>query len=340
MLQLKIEAIKWETPDTATFFLSELPGKKLHYRAGQFITLVFDHHNEEIRRSYSFSSSPDEPLAAITVKRQANGEISRFMLTKLQAGDVLNAVEPSGRFTANNFKAEKDFFFFAAGSGITPVFSQLKYILKREGKSRLILFYSNRDKSILFKTELDALKSAHPERLNIVYLLSSEGNRLTNQKTEQLIKQYSGHDIHQAEFYLCGPFSYMRMVRLTLLYMGAENKHIRKENFVIDTIKVSGNLVSYPPGKVRISFRGEIFDITTGENQSILQAALQNGIQLPYSCRTGSCSTCAAICSKGKVAMAVNDVLTDDDLAKGWVLTCTGHAVTDDVEIEYSRQTD
>src|ERR1700761_4071700 len=110
MLQLKIEDIKWENPDTATFFLSELSAKKIHYKAGQFITLVFTHHTEEIRRSYSLSSSPDEDLLAITVKRITNGEISRFMLTKLKPGEVLNAVEPAGRFTISDFKSKKDIF--------------------------------------------------------------------------------------------------------------------------------------------------------------------------------------------------------------------------------------
>src|SRR6202012_2794919 len=113
MLQLRIESIKQESTDTATFFLKEVSGKKISYKAGQFITLVFTHRAEEIRRSYSLSSSPDEDLLAVTVKRQANGEISRFMLTKLKAGDVLNAVEPAGRFTVNSFHPEKDIFFFA-----------------------------------------------------------------------------------------------------------------------------------------------------------------------------------------------------------------------------------
>src|ERR1700712_4960687 len=113
MLQLKIEAIKWETPDTATFFLNEVSGKKISYQAGQFITLVFTHHEEEIRRSYSLSSSPDEDLLAITIKRIANGEISRFMLTKVKPGDMINMVEPSGRFTISNFDSPKDIFLFA-----------------------------------------------------------------------------------------------------------------------------------------------------------------------------------------------------------------------------------
>ncbi len=338
MLQLKIEAIRWESADTATFFLSEISGKKIHYKAGQFITLVFTHHDEEIRRSYSLSSSPDEELLAITVKRITNGEISRFMLTKLQPGEVINAVEPAGRFTITDATAQKDIFLFAAGSGIVPVFAQLKHALARAGSGRFMLIYSSQnDSSILFMKQLDELVAGHPARLKIVHLLSSEGNRLNNIMVEQLVNQNIYFDQSIAEFYLCGPFDYMRMIRLTLLFMGIEPVQIRKENFVIETVPVTGDINTYQPGKVKIHFRGELYDITVGENQSILQAALQNKIQLPYSCRAGICSTCMAICKSGEVVMTENDVLTDRDLKTGWILTCTGHPVGDDVVITFDE---
>jgi ring-1,2-phenylacetyl-CoA epoxidase subunit PaaE len=335
MLQLRIEAIKWETYDTATFFLAEITGKKIPYKAGQFITLIFTHRDEEIRRSYSLSSSLTEDLLAVTIKRIDNGEISRFMLTKLKVGDILNAVEPAGKFTINHFQLPKDIFLFAAGSGIVPIFSQLKYLLSHAGESKVTLIYSSNNVEVLFKTELDGLAAAHSERLRIVYLISSEGNRLNNQGVEQLVKQHLQFGLDRAEFYLCGPFPYMRMVRLTLLFLGVDAGKIRKENFVLETVQVAKTTINYPPGRVKIAFGGEWHDITVGENQSILQAALQNNIQLPYSCRVGSCSTCTAICKSGQVVMSTNEVLTDGDLAEGWILTCTGHPVGEDVVIEY-----
>lgn len=336
MLQLRVEAIQWQTADTATFYLAEVSGRKIAYTAGQFITLVFTHHDEEIRRSYSLSSSPDEELLTITVKRITNGEISRFMLAKVKPGDILNAIEPAGKFTITNFEAPKDIALFAAGSGVVPAYSQLKYILNRDGKSRLTLIYSSQNPAaVLFKNELDQLQSQHPDRLKIIHLLSSEGNRLNNITVEQLVNQNSYFGLATAEFYLCGPFTYMRMIRLTLLYMGLQPSQIRKENFVLETVAVSGVALNYPPRHVRIVFHNETHDLLVGENQSILQAALQNNIQLPYSCKGGICSACTAKCSKGKVEMVVNDVLTDLDLAQGWVLTCTGHPVSDDVVIEF-----
>jgi len=336
MLHLKVEKIVWELPDTATFFLSEITGKAISYKAGQFITLVFTHHDEEIRRSYSLSSSPDEPLLSITVKRIANGEISRFLLTKVKQGDILNAVEPAGKFTISNFESEKDIFLFAAGSGIVPVFSQLKYILSRKDKSRLILIYSNQNSAfILFKDEINRLSLDNPERLKVIYLLSSEANRLNNLTLEKLVRQNATSGLNNVEIYTCGPFEYMRMIKLTLLYMGLDAAQIRKENFVLETVPVTASSIAFSPKNIRIHFREETHDLTVGENQSILQAALQNNIPLPYSCRVGDCSTCSAICKSGKVEMVKNDVLTDADIAAGWILTCTGHPLTDDVIIEF-----
>src|SRR6185437_4069996 len=196
MLQLKVEAVKWELRDTATFYLSEVSGRKVAYKAGQFITLVFDHHDEEIRRSYSLSSSPDELLLSITVKRIENGEISRFLLTKIRAGDVLKAVEPAGKFIITGFAAKKDVLLFAAESGIVPIFSQLK-------------------DSVLFYRELNSLQSENPDRLSIIHLLSSEGNRLNNLMAEKLVRENVKYNMAKAEFYTCGPFTYMRMIRLT-----------------------------------------------------------------------------------------------------------------------------
>ncbi len=275
-------------------------------------------------------------MLSITIRRVENGAISRFLLEKIKSGDILNAVEPAGRFTINRFEDEKHIFLFSAGSGIVPIYSNLKYILNRPGKSRLILIYSNQhERSVLFHDELESLQLKNPERFNIIHLLSSAGNRLNNLMVEQLIRQYASHNLNTAEFYTCGPSMYMRMIRLTLFYMGIEPGQVRKENFVLETIPVAAGLKTFPPKRIRIHFENEIHDLVVGENQSILQAALQNNIPLPYSCRVGDCSTCAALCYGGHVEMVKNDVLTAADLAAGWILTCTGHPITDDGVINY-----
>ncbi|MEO6520743.1 MAG: ferredoxin--NADP reductase [Mucilaginibacter sp.] len=341
MLQLRVEAIKWETGDTATFFLSEINGEEILYQAGQFITLIFSHHREEIRRSYSLSSSPHEDFLSITVKRMENGEISRFLLTKIKVGDVLNGLAPAGKFVEANPDSNKDIFYFAAGSGITPVYAQIKYALSRKGASKITLVYSShKAKSTLFYTDLNELVNDFPDRLKVIYLFSvSEDNsprkRLNNELVTQLVNANLQYSSDQAEFFICGPFVYMRMVKLTLTFMGFDAAQIRRENFVLETVPVSTTVMNFPPRKIKLHFGATTYDLMVGENQSILQAALQNNIRIPYSCRAGICSTCTAICKNGKVEMVVNDVLTDQDLQHKWILTCTGHPVSDDVEIEF-----
>ncbi len=332
MLQLRVEDIKQETANTATFFLAEVNGEKVRYAAGQFITLVFNHHGNETRRSYSLSSSPDEQLLAITVKRVSNGEISRFMLAKVKKGDVLNAVPPAGKFTLSKISTVKNIVYLAAGSGIVPVFSHIKYLLARAGESKIILFNSNnKPEDVLFDAELQQMQNEHSKRFILTNLLSSESKRLNNEYLEQILNEHLAGDFTDTLFYICGPFAYMRMIRLTLLFMGIEPGNIRKENFVLETVPVAESTAVYPPKNIRLQFNNEIYSIAVGENQSILQAALQNNIALPYSCRGGMCSTCIAKCTSGKVEMSVNDVLMEADLAEGWILTCTGHPVTDDV---------
>jgi len=339
MLQLKVEAIKWETPDTATFYLSNTTGEKITYQAGQFITLIFAHHHNEVRRSYSLSSFPDEEFLSITVKRIENGEISRFLLTKTQVGDTWNALAPAGKFTLPQHDEEQDIFYFAAGSGITPVYAHLKYLLSRNSKNKITLIYSGRSAgSTLFYDELNILVSVYPERLTIVYLFSEVGShrkRLNNELVATLVGQYLNYDRDKTLFFICGPFVYMRMVRLTLIYMGFSDDQIRKENFVLETITVPAETKPYPPQTIKLRFKHTEYDVTVGENQTILQAALQSNIALPYSCKAGICSSCTAICKSGKVEMTVNDVLTDTDLKHHWILTCTGHPVSDGVVIEF-----
>jgi ferredoxin-NADP reductase len=336
MLQLRVEAIEKQTTDTSTFYLREVNGNKVHYQAGQFITLVIDHHGQEIRRSYSLSSSPHEELLAVAVKRIPNGEITRYLHTYTKVGDMWNTVEPAGRFTAPQAADSNELFYFAAGSGIVPVYAHLKYLLRQPATPGITLFYSNLNpQSIIFKQQLDELAAAYSQQLTIIHLLSSEARRLNNIMVEKLVRQNIKRDIQQAQFYLCGPFTYMRMVQLSLLYMGIAAAHIHKENFVLETVPVSTTVTSFAPQTLRINFQNEWHDIMAGENQTILQAALQNQLHLPYSCGSGVCAACAVKCTSGKVTTVKNEVLTDSELQQGWVLTCTGYAVSDDVVLDF-----
>ncbi len=337
MLQLRVEAIQPETNDAAMFYLKEVSGKKITYQAGQFITLVINHHNEETRRSYSLSSSPYEELLSITVKRVSNGEVSRYLLTHAKVGDIWQAVEPAGRFALPTNVAElKTLVYFAAGGGIAPVYAHLKYLLHQHAHCRVILFYSNQSsKSAIFCEALKEIETQHPEQFVLINLVSNEGRRLNNVMAEQLLQRYAGADLMNAHYYLCGPFTYMRMLQLTLQYMGIERSHIHKENFVLETVPVNSQVSHFASQPLRIRYRDEWHNIVAHENQTILQAALQNQVALPYSCANGVCAACAVKCKSGKVTIVKNEVLTDAELQQGWILTCTGYAASDDVVLDF-----
>jgi ring-1,2-phenylacetyl-CoA epoxidase subunit PaaE len=339
-IELRVTGIVRETHDTVSVFFAPVGNKKIVYEAGQFITFIFKHHNEEFRRSYSFSSTPPiDIFFSITVKRIPNGEISRFFTDKLNIDNKLVALSPAGRFTiSTNKNSSRQIFLIAAGSGIVPIFSLLKKILHDEPKTRVVLIYQNHhQEDIIFHQQLQEIlkknkqfslisllskpvKNENPEKLNIFLL-------------EKLIAENFIEDKKQL-FYLCGPSSFMRMVQFTLKWMGFADEQIKKENFTVDFIPLPPLIADTSPKKIIIHFQKKTFHIQSSYPKNILQAALDNNIQLPYSCRGGVCSTCIAKCKKGKVKMSNNEVLSEKDLQTGLVLTCVGYAETD-LELEF-----
>lgn len=365
ILQLRIVRIIQDTADTNSYFLEPTNGQPVPYRAGQFLTLIITHrangpNDHEVRRSYSLSSAPGraadaEPLR-LTIKRVTNGEISRFLLDTLRVGDVLTSLFPAGRFILNPDQTG-DLILLGAGSGITPLFSILKHVLRTEPTRRVTLLYSNsNERSIIFREELDDLQQQYSDRLRLTYLLSNppddwsglHGNmrlgRLNNVMLDGLLPTLIGtSERPNVQFYVCGPGDYMRMVQFTLIFSGIRPEQILRENFVIAPVvlvpppALAQALAQDRTVLLRLRNRERVFRevvITVPAYKSILQAALDEGVALPYSCRGGRCSTCIARCTAGSVHMTINDVLTERDLAEGWVLTCTGYPAGNGVVIE------
>jgi ring-1,2-phenylacetyl-CoA epoxidase subunit PaaE len=337
----KLELLVWdvvrETQDASTFLITSRSGMGLDYEAGQFLTLIFMRNGREIRRSYSFSSTPGiDPMASITVKRKQNGEISRFLLDHLKPGNVLRALPAAGRFTIEVGLAwPRQVFFIAAGSGITPIFSLLKKVLAQDSRILVVLIYQNHESSsVIFADQLGQFETAYPNRFTWINLLTKPvdtqqpSQRLTNTLLEQLIDSMRRAEAAQW-FYLCGPPAFMRMAQFTLRLMGFSDKQIRKENFTVDYIPRAPLMIDRTPKKIRIHYQHQIFELTASYPESILEAALHSHLTLPYSCRAGRCSTCVARCLQGKVTMANNEVLTEQDILDGLVLTCVGYAQTD-----------
>lgn len=345
-LQLRIKAVIRETEDTFTYQLENTTPDPVIYQAGQFLTFVIQLHGTEYRRSYSLSSTPgiDADLA-VTVRKKENGEISRHILRHWQPGDIVTSLPPSGRFTLGTpATTPRDILLMAAGSGITPVFSLLKQLLKDEPTARITLIYSNpaRDRAIFYDA-LQNLQEQHPQQLTILWLFSSEISsehpyrRLSNILLEPLVKERLIHDTGTAQFFVCGPPDYMRMILLTLTFMGFREDQLHKENFVVNT---DTRIARTPPPTdgslkaVTLRLHGQEHRLQIPGNENILHHALDKGIHLPYSCKGGVCGSCTARCSSGKVWMRINEVLTDKEVNEGLILTCVSYAVSDAVIIE------
>ena len=342
LLQLKVREIIPETTDTITMVLESNDGKKINYQAGQFLTFIFNHGDKEIRRSYSFSSTPGiDDFPAITIKRITNGEISRLLQEQVKKDDCLTSLQPSGRFTIETDKnASRQIFFITAGSGITPVFSLLKKILVEEPMTKIFLIYQNHDENnIIFKKQLARIEKKYPQQLKWINLLSKPkkhphtSHRLTNILLEKIVLSNLSAN-RKVLFYLCGPAALMRVAQFTLRLMGFPDDSIRRENFTVEFIPPAPLISDIAPRQVIIHYQQHKHIITVTYPDNILQAALKNNIQLPYSCRGGRCSTCVAKLINGKIKMSINEVLTDKDLEQGLVLTCVGYAESD-IELEF-----
>jgi ring-1,2-phenylacetyl-CoA epoxidase subunit PaaE len=337
MLALTVKKLVHETTDTRTYFVEELHGNKIKYQAGQFLTLLLNLNGRELRRSYSISSTPEvDEILSFTVKQIPNGEISRYLVRNLEVGSTLIALEPSGRFVYDSVNSRSDVFLIAAGSGITPVYSILKKMLHQDAGNHVKLIYQNKnEKETIFRQQLLELKNRKPYNFDYFDFLSNPletdkpVQRLNNELLEQLILQHSSFESERSLFYICGPLSFMRMAEFTIRRMGYSSNQVRKEIFEAPKILSSSFSMDSAPRKIALKYKGKTRTIQVSFPQTILDAALFNHINIPFSCKAGICGTCAVKCSAGSVKMKINEVLTDDDLKNGLVLTCTAHPETD-----------
>ncbi len=345
--QFKVTSVKQEVNEIISVTLQPLSGKQPDYKAGQFLTLVFTVNGKELRRSYSVYSSPlvDEPLC-IAVKLVENGEISRFLHHQLKAGDLVEVTEPNGLFFYEpQLKKSRTVFLFAAGVGITPLFSILKTALVAEQHSKVVLVYSNRSaEGTLFLKELLTWEENYPERFTLITLFSNSKNlrraRLNGFLIQELVDQYLQFNKEDALFYTCGPVDYMDVCRISILGAGYLPEQVKRETFVlledeIDEDDATEKVVDKNTYSINLVFQGETHHLKVPYQKSILDVALANKIKIPYSCSGGVCSTCVATCTSGGVRMDYNEVLTDEEIAAGRVLICTGHPTEDETTITW-----
>lgn len=337
--KVKIIGIKEETKGVKTFYLST-GDDIINYKAGQYLTFVINEGDGEVRRSYSITSSPilDEPLS-IGVKRVENGLFSRLLIDYAKEGDELITTGAGGFFVLpQNIQDYKQIFFLAAGSGITPIYSLLKTALHAHPHLTVTLIYSNSSLSTtIFYEELQQLQNRFANRLNIEFLFSDAADlyraHLHVDLLNSFLKKYSLGK--KTAYYICGPLNYMRMCTYTLQVSHVPQEDIRKEDFIIQRPIIRNE----PPDKeahaVSLEFKNSVQVLSVQYPQTILAAAKQQRLQLPYSCEAGRCGNCAAYCTIGKVWMSNNEVLTEKDMADGLVLTCVGYPVEGDVHLKF-----
>lgn len=346
-ISLRITGIKKEAYDTFTYRFERTDGAPLSYKAGQFLTFIIPLHGLELRRSYSLSSTPGiDAEPAVTVKWRENGEVSRHIIHHWRVGDVVTSLLPSGRFTlqtdANN---QRDIFLLGAGSGIAPLYGLLRQALRDEPGSKITMIYSSKNEQhAAFHDELRALAAEHAARFTLLFFFSDPTEkseytyrRIGNGLLEILTPKHLAYARKDAQFFICGPLEYMRMCIFTLTFMGFSEDQLRKENFTVNTkflIQKAGIPTDTSLKQITLIRQGNEIKFDVAGNQNILQTALNKGITMPYSCKGGVCGSCTARCSEGKVWMAANEVLTDNEVAQGFILTCVAYPVSGHVKIE------
>jgi ring-1,2-phenylacetyl-CoA epoxidase subunit PaaE len=350
---LKVSKIEHETDDCVSVAFAVPAGLEDIFRFihGQHLTLKVNIDGEDVRRSYSLCVRPDEGLK-VAVKKLPGGKFSGFVHDRLKPGDTLEVFPPQGHFyTLPNGVTSKTYVAFAAGSGITPVMSILKTLLREEPSCRFLLFYGNRSSdSIIFKEDLDALKSKYFNRLSIHHILSREklesplfSGRIDPEKLSAYARYYFNPEEVDA-FFLCGPEAMIFSLRDALKNKGVDEKKIHFELFTTPT---TGNRVGKPKpeaeqfdpqseAQVRIILDGASMSFTMpyGEG-NILEAALDAGADVPFSCKGGVCCTCKAKLEEGKVDMDTVYGLEEDEIKNGFVLTCQSQPRSEFITVNY-----
>jgi len=348
--KLTVKDIKRETADciSIAFDVPRELQKEFQFVAGQNITIKTD--LDDTRRSYSICSSPSEGELRVAVKKVANGVFSSFANEKLKKGDLLEVMSPTGTFTsAISPKNKKEYAFFAAGSGITPVISIIKAILNGEPESRVTLVYGNKNtSSIIFKEELEALKDKHLETFRMYHILSREktdidfnNGRIDVDKCHQLSRLIDFKSVD--DFFICGPEQMIFTVKDFLKGWGIDSKQIHFELFTTPTRKhtqiyTAVNETARDGSVITVKLDGRSFDFNLDYNgNTILDAALAEGADAPFACKGGVCCTCKAKLVEGEVEMESNYGLDKSEVKAGFILTCQSHPRTKKVVVDYDE---
>ncbi|AYN05852.1 MULTISPECIES: ferredoxin--NADP reductase [unclassified Flavobacterium] len=343
-LKLIIKEVKRETAAAVSILFNVPEELKSNYTfvAGQYINLRLTLDNKELRRAYSICSSPESGELRIAVKAVKNGVFSQFATTKLKAGDVLEVGKPEGKFTFEpDPERQKNYAAFVAGSGITPVLSILKSVLKSEPKSSFVLVYGNKTvEDTIFHQELHDLQLQYVGRLFVHYVFSQAKveNALFGRIDKSAVNYVLNNkhkELQFDKFYLCGPEEMINTVSGILKEKNVKESAIKFELFTSSTQenKIDTSLEGH--SKITVLVDDEEVSFEMSQKQTILDAALKQGIDAPYSCQGGICSSCLARVTSGSAEMKKNSILTDKEIADGLILTCQAHPTSESIYVDY-----
>ena len=331
-----------ETADAVSlvFEVPENLKTNFSFKAGQYITLKATINGSEIRRAYSICSAPESGELKVAIKTVDNGIFSTYATSQLKVGNVLEVHEPEGKFVLEPTRSN-NYLGMAAGSGITPVLSMIKAVLQREPSSSFTLIYGNKSsEETMFKAELDALSITYDSRFNLHYVFSrqnEEGSlfgRIDKGHTNYFIKNIYKNWSFKTVF-LCGPEEMIKTVSTTLKENRYKESQILFELFTASVNEESNSQIKEGQTEVTVLLDDEEFTFTMKQTDDILAAALRNDVDAPYSCQGGVCSSCLAKVNEGKAVMAKNNILTDDEVDDGFILTCQAHPITSKISIDY-----
>lgn len=339
---LKIKNIIKETKD-AVSIIFDIPTdlqKEFTFVAGQYITVKTTINGEEIRRAYSLCSSPKSNEVKVALKAVEGGKFSTHATQNLQVGDTLDVSKPEGKFVLEPSK-NKNYIGFAAGSGITPLLAMVKSVLESEPSATFTLVYGNKStEDTIFRNELNELLNSYTNKFKLHYILSrvrkenTLSGRIDADKVNYFIKNIY-KEISFDNAFLCGPEEMITEASEALVGNGFSKEQISYELFTASIDEAAAAKVKDGETEITVLLDDEEFTFTMKQDDDILAASLRNKVDAPYSCQGGVCSSCLAKVTEGKAVMVKNQILTDDELEDGYILTCQAHPTTAKITIDF-----
>ena len=342
--KLAVKEIIRETPEAISVLFQVPEELQANYRfvAGQYINLKLTLDGNEIRRAYSICSTPESSELRIAIKSIKNGYFSKFANEQLTIGKVLEVGTPEGKFTFEpDASRQKNYAAFVAGSGITPVMSILQTVLEKEPNSTFVLVYGNKSSNeTIFYNQLHDLQLKYVGRFFVHYVFSQQKAEdqlfgRIEKSTVNFVLKNKHKEKEFDKFYLCGPEEMINAVSNVLKENNVKEKDIKFELFSASSTEnqVQKSLEGHT--KITVLVDGDETSFEMSQKQSLLEAALKQGLDAPYSCQGGICSSCIARISKGTAEMKKNTILTDGEIAEGLILTCQAHPTSNEIFVDY-----